>query len=163
MAVSVASPPEGKHYHFESIWLFSADKNTVWEALIDPANWPKWWSGLRASRVTNHHPAGPGSRIQLGWTAPMGYQLNFSLVLKTIDAPNRTTFTAAGDLDGQGSCEVTAHQSGTRVRIIWNVTTSKPWMNRFAILLKPLFSLNHFWLMRSGERGLRRYLSPKRV
>jgi hypothetical protein len=64
-----------------------------------------------------------------------------------------------GDLEGTAECELVESKGKTIITISWHVSTTKPWMNFFGPVLSPLFVLNHHAVMRSGERGLNRYLS----
>jgi len=43
----------------------------------------------------------------------------------------------------------------------WRVCVEKPWMQRLEFLLKPFFTVNHTYVMRRGEAGLRRELAQR--
>ncbi|GAC1603365.1 MAG: SRPBCC family protein [Candidatus Saccharimonadales bacterium] len=146
------------NYHFISCWHIAASLETVWGALIDPAAWPRWWPGLQASHHAESPAGGPGDRADFIWRAPSGYGLHLSTATTSLQEFRRLDFTASGDLAGTGSCTLTPGPSIT-VIIRWDVATTKPWMNRFAWLLRPVFALNHRQLMSAGEAGLSRHLS----
>jgi hypothetical protein len=64
------------------------------------------------------------------------------------------SFTASGDLVGDG--QWTFHQEGSHVSILlrWNVAIRKPLLRSVSSALKPLLALNHRWAMAVGQRRL---------
>jgi len=80
---------------------------------------------------------------------------------------------STGELEGEGRWRLSEEDGITTVRYEWDVSTTKPWMNLLAPLLKPAFAWNHDVVMRQGGDGLRKLLegplpvvksfSPERV
>lgn len=146
-------------YHFVSTWRLNAPIDQVWAALTNPTQWPKWWSGLKSINHTTDQANGIGTKSQLIWRAPFGYRLSFETTITEARPPALLAFTAVGDLVGQGRCQLTTPKPNlTIVTITWDVATTKPWMNRWAWFLRPIFTFNHRLLMSAGERGLARFL-----
>lgn len=150
-----------KVYHFVTVWHFTEPVAKVWPALIDPLKWPEWWSGLVASQPGIGVSNAPNAQTQLHWRAPLGYALSFELTVTESQESRYLEFTAAGDLQGSGSCTLVEAAGDTKVTIIWEVATTKAWMNHLSFLLGPIFRLNHSWLMAAGRQGLGRYLSKE--
>ena len=43
----------------------------------------------------------------------------------------------------------------------WNVSTSRAWMNAFAPIARPIFAVNHDYVMRNGGEGLAQLLGAR--
>ena len=43
----------------------------------------------------------------------------------------------------------------------WRVRAEQPLLRRLEFLLKPIFALNHNWVMRKGEEGMRREIARR--
>jgi hypothetical protein len=68
---------------------------------------------------------------------------------------------AQGELAGTGLWRLFEQDGGTPVTAVvyeWNVSTTKPWMNLFAPIARPVFEWNHDWVMRNGGEGIARLL-----
>ena len=139
--------------------------STVWQVLTaTPFSWEKWWPQLDDLRTLDVHDDYVGTRFSCVWRAPTGYKLR--CVFETLAAtyPSRMSFGATGDLIGTASWSYRQQQSGaTIVDIIWEVETTKWWMNLFAPLLKPVFTRSHDQVMASGEHGLNAYLAEQKI
>ncbi len=102
-----------------------------------------------------------GTTFSCRWRSPSGYYLNSDVTIGKLVALQQVTLHSAGDLQGTVTCHISEVSGVTCIAIDWQVETTKPWMNYLALLLKPFFIYNHHAVMRSGERGLQRYLSKK--
>ncbi len=65
----------------------------------------------------------------------------------------------AGDLQGWCAWQVTSEGTGTRAVFSQEVEVTSPMLRRAPFAIRPLLRGNHTHMMRSGERGLRGYLT----
>lgn len=125
----------------------------VFAALADIEGYPRWWPEIREVRPVDE------TRVDVHIRAALPYSLHVRLH-KQIEDPQagilRTRLT--GDLEGWSSWSVEALHTGCTLRFEEEVVTTKPIMNALTPVARPLFRLNHFLMMRHGERGLRRML-----
>jgi hypothetical protein len=68
---------------------------------------------------------------------------------------------ARGQLNGQGTWELSPDESSTRVRYTWKVSLAEPWMRRLKFVAGPIFRWNHNAVMRAGEIGLAQHLHAR--
>ena len=64
-----------------------------------------------------------------------------------------------GDLHGWCAWQLTSEGTGTRAVFSQEVEVTSPMLRRVPFAIRPLLRGNHSHMMRSGERGLRRYLA----
>lgn len=87
--------------------------------------------------------------------SPVGYRLRITVTIAEVEPGRLIAAVSDGDLAGSGSVRLAADEDGdeTIVRIRWSVATTRPWMNRTAPVLAPVFRLAHALVMRRGERA----------
>jgi hypothetical protein len=61
---------------------------------------------------------------------------------------------ASGELEGTGVWRLFGSPVGTVALYNWDVSTTRPWMNRLAFAGRPIFAYNHDYVMRQGAQGL---------
>lgn len=142
-------------------WHLPAGHERTWQVLADPAmTWPLWWPGMTALSVDPAHDGLVGSRTRLELRATRwSYALRFGLEVVAADPPTEAVLRVTGDLHGTGRVRVTGAGRGSIVRLDWDVTTERGWMNATAPLLGRSFVAAHDRAMSAGERGLARYLA----
>lgn len=143
-------------YTFRRFWRMPAPPDEVFEVLHDLDAWTDWWPEVRASRRRGDDAAEVTIRSFLP------YDLHMTLT-RRVDDPRRRLLEASitGDLEGFARFELRAAPYGTLMRYDQEVEVRKPLMRRLAVLARPLFIANHAAMMRSGERGLRAYVSRR--
>ncbi|HWB38689.1 MAG TPA: hypothetical protein VG604_00415 [Candidatus Saccharimonadales bacterium] len=151
-------PP--RRYHFQSEWNFAAKPARIWGIITrQPFNWDEWWPQLESISDVKATPTLLGSAFTCSWRAPLGYHLACRLTITGVDLRKQAILKVDGDLSGTAICTLRPGTDGTHVHLDWHVTTNKSWMNWLAPILKPLFIWGHHSVMRSGERGFKKYLS----
>ena len=77
--------------------------------------------------------------------------------------PHGFALEASGDFVGRGVW--TLEQRGEWVHVIydWRISAEKPLLRTFSFLFKPIFSANHRWAMRMGEKSLELELRRRRA
>lgn len=156
-------------YRFITEWQVDAPIDAVWEQLTHPDDWPGWWKGVE--KVEALEPAagsGPrddhvGERRRYTWKSRLPYRLVFDMELTRSERPHLYEGRASGELEGTGTWTLTERDGGTRVRYLWAVRTTQPWMNIPFPFLRQIFELNHDAVMRWGGQGLGRRLGVKLV
>jgi len=143
-------------YRFLTTWLLRAELDSVFEAIHDTEAWPLWWPGVR--RVTSFGGGdgdGVGRRFEIVWRSFLPYDLAFETKVTRVERPRAMEGTATGDLAGTGRWRLYEDLDGlVAVLYEWNVATTKRWMNLLGPLGRPVFRLNHDYVMRAGGRGL---------
>lgn len=147
------------HYAFVTRWQIKAPLASVWDAIYQSLEWPQWWKGVvSVETIEEGDKEGVGGVRAYRWQSKLPYQLSFQIRLVAIDKYRKLTGAASGELEGTGEWLFEEKNGITFVQYHWNVVTTKPWMNYFSFLLKPLFRYNHNVVMRWGAEGLARKL-----
>ena len=143
-----------------SDWRVGAPLARCWDVLADPAlTWPRWWPDLR-TRDVRPVDGFVGSSATLLFRTPLGYRLDVGLVVESAQPGRRVLVRASGDLDGHGDVVLTPLGADrTLISVVWDVRTTRAWMNATGPLLGPVFVASHAHVMRRGERGLAHHLA----
>ncbi|MFE3097344.1 SRPBCC family protein [Streptomyces sp. NPDC059248] len=140
-------------YRFHCVWDLDAPPGAVFTALARPADYPRWWPQVR--EVTELGEDRGAARF--GSVLP--YELAVTARALRRD-PEAGVLQVAlhGDLEGWARWTVAPRGTGTRAVYDQEVEILRPLMRRLAVPCRPLFRANHAVMMRSGRRGLGRYL-----
>ena len=151
---------DAHRYALTTQWVLDAPIGRVWDALVVPEDWPRWWRYLVAvTELQKGDAQGLGALRRYVWSSRLPYRLAFDMRTVAAARPVLIEGLAVGDLNGTGRWELRAVEPrATQVRYTWTVETDKEWMNLLAPLLSPLFAWNHDQVMRSGGEGLARHL-----
>jgi hypothetical protein len=141
-------------YQFQSTWHVPAPKSSVEPIIEDVVSWPSWWQGVESATLLEKTDSYEGSIAMLCYRAPLGYLLQLHITITQHVQGELLAFTSTGDLEGNGSWSFEEKDGNTMMVILWNVKTTKLWMNVAALFLKPLFVHGHHKVMSDGERGL---------
>lgn len=140
-------------YTFRTTWRVDASVRDAFTALADIEGYPRWWPEIKEVRPVEE------TRVDLRIRAALPYSLHVRLHKEIEDERTGTLRTSlSGDLEGWSSWSIEAFGTGCILRFEEKVVTTKPIMNALTPIARPLFRLNHFLMMRHGERGLRRVL-----
>lgn len=144
-------------YRFLTAWLLEAPIDRVWDVIRDAERWPEWWPGVES--VVELEPGDErkvGSLSRHRWRSRLPYAVEFDSRTTAVERPHRIEGIATGELAGRGHWRLFERDGVTAVLYQWDVSTTKPWMNRLAPLLRPAFRWNHDAVMRGGGEGLAR-------
>lgn len=151
-------------YTLVTRWTLRAPIEAVWDALITPRDWPRWWRYVaRVEELEKGDATGLGSLNRYTWTSRLPYRLSFATRTTLVEKPFRIEGEARGDLNGRGAWRLDRAGEATAVQYTWSVDTDKAWMNVLAPLLAPVFAWNHDQVMLEGGRGLARHLETTLV
>ncbi len=143
-------------YRFVTHWRVEGTCEQVYEILIEPEGYARWWGDcykrIEHLRDNDTHGVGGASRIVNKGFLP--YTLTWTSTLIKENPPHGFTIQASGELDGEGQWEL--KQDGDCVNIIfhWNVRLTKRWLQRLAIIVKPFLIVNHNYVMNLGQKHL---------
>ena len=147
--------PEVAHlYRFDCRWRLDVEPGQVYSVLADVPAYPSWWPQVLSGREIED---GVGEvRVR----SALPYELTLLLRRETED-PDRRVLRARidGDLVGWSEWEVGSADAGSLVHFREEVRLGRAGLARLPALVRPILTANHDYMMRSGERGLRRHLS----
>jgi hypothetical protein len=137
-------------------------RESAWEELQKPLEWPQWWRGVvRVSELDPGDAQRVGSRHRIVWRSRIPYALEFDFTVRGLDAPRTMAGDATGALEGTGVWRLFEQDGVTAVVYDWRVQTNERWMNALAPLARPLFAYNHDVVMGWGGEGLARRLGVR--
>jgi len=146
-------------YHYISTWQLQAPIEPVWAAISQLEQLPAWYPAVQeVQTLTPGDPDAVGSRVRYLIKGRLPMRLAFEATIARVDPPRELELQAEGDLAGTGRW-LLDHQGGvTTVRYLWDVQTTKPWMNLVAPIARPLFTWNSKGVMLQAGKGLARHL-----
>jgi hypothetical protein len=152
-------------YHFVTEWRVAGTIDEVKDVLGDAESLTRWWPAvyLELVPVAEADADGVGKTVDLHTKGWLPYTLRWTLTITEPMTDTGFALSAAGDLAGTGVW--TFRQDGPEVSIVydWRIQATKPLLRRLSWLLRPAFSANHEWAMRTGEESLRLELRRRRA
>lgn len=147
-------------YRFDSHWDVPGTVERAWDAVMRVEEWPRWWPAVEATEVLD--PGGAdrvGAVVRYVVRAPLGYRLAVRTRVAEVAPPTLVAVRVLGELDGTGRWTLAPRDHGVRIRQLWEVSTTKPWMRAVAPLARPAFRWSHDRAARRGGEGLAAWLS----
>jgi uncharacterized protein YndB with AHSA1/START domain len=146
-------------YRFLTTWCLDAPVERVWDAIYESERWPEWWKGvLESEKLEEGDPSGVGELGRYVWKSKLPYKLEFQMRTTRVERPHLLEGEADGELAGIGRWRLFEANGTTAVIYEWNVHTTRPWMNLLTPIARPIFALNHDYVMRNGGEGLAKLL-----
>ncbi|HYL26203.1 MAG TPA: SRPBCC family protein [Candidatus Nitrosotalea sp.] len=137
-------------------WRVKGTCAEVADLLEGAGDLPRWWPSvyLEAKVHESGQPNALGDKVELHTKGWLPYTLHWEFTVVEQRHPYGFTIEARGDFVGRGRW--TFEQDGEFVNVTydWNLHAEKPLLRRLTPLLRPIFSANHRWAMRMGERSL---------
>jgi uncharacterized protein YndB with AHSA1/START domain len=134
-------------------FTFSADPDTVWQAIARTDQYRTWWPWLRAF---------DGGALRAGdrWTCevrpPLPYPVRFVVVLDEVVAPSRVESRIDGDISGSAVLTLARHDAGTRLRLTSSLEPTNTLLRSLGVLARPLARFGHDWVIATGARQFAR-------
>jgi Polyketide cyclase / dehydrase and lipid transport len=143
-------------YHFITNWKVKGTCREVYNILSDSEALAKWWPAvyLDVKEIEKGDENSIGKKVKLytkGWL-PYTIQWDFEVV-ENIE-PRTFTIRAYGDFVGRGIWLLEKNGDGCNVSFDWKLEAEKPLLKKFSFIMKPIFSANHKWAMKKGEKSL---------
>ena len=149
-------------YRFLTTWLVEAERERVWDAIYESERWPEWWRGVvETERLAEGDENGVGQVGRYVWKSKLPYKLEFTLRTTRVERPRLLEGAASGELAGTGRWRFFEQNGITAVIYEWDVHTTRAWMNVLAPIGRPLFAVNHDYVMRNGGEGIAKLLGAK--
>jgi uncharacterized protein YndB with AHSA1/START domain len=146
-------------YRFLTTWLLEAPREPIWDAIYDSERWPEWWHGvIEADKIEEGDASGIGQYGRYIWKSKLPYKLEFFVRTTKVEKPYLLEGNAEGELAGVGRWRLFEQGGVTAVLYEWNVRTTRAWMNLLTPVARPIFAVNHDYVMRNGGRGLSKLL-----
>jgi len=146
-------------YRFLTTWLLEAPRERVWDAIYESERWPEWWHGvLEADKLEEGDESGVGQYGRYVWKSKLPYKLEFFVRTTKVEKPFLLEGNAEGELAGVGRWRLFEQGGITAALYEWNVHTTRAWMNVLTPIARPIFAVNHDYVMRNGGRGLAKLL-----
>jgi uncharacterized protein YndB with AHSA1/START domain len=146
-------------YRFLTTWLLEAPRERVWDAIYESERWPEWWHGvLEADKLEEGDADGVGQYGRYVWKSKLPYKLEFFVRTTKVDKPYLLEGNAEGELAGVGRWRLYEQGGVTAALYEWNVHTTRAWMNLLSPVARPIFAINHDYVMRNGGHGLAKLL-----
>jgi carbon monoxide dehydrogenase subunit G len=146
-------------YHYVSTWQLQAPIEQVWTVINDVERLPAWYPAVQAAQTLAAGDAdGVGRRVRLVLKGRLPMQLAFEATVARLDPPWELELHAEGELAGSGRWLLDQQGEITTVRYLWDVRTTRPWMNLVAPIARPLFTWNTKGVLLEAGRGLARLL-----
>ncbi|MCO6479986.1 MAG: SRPBCC family protein [Phaeodactylibacter sp.] len=145
-------------YHFITHWRLDATCEEAYRTLEDVESLARWWPSvyLDVRVLEKGRPGGVGKLVELYTKGWLPYTLRWKFRVAKTDFPNGFSLSAIGDFAGQGVWAFRPLGNGQCVaEYDWKVAAEKPLLKILTPLLRPLFSANHHWAMRMGEKSLK--------
>jgi hypothetical protein len=142
-------------YRFLTTWLLEAEREPIWDAIYDSERWPEWWKGvLEAEELEEGDETGVGRYGRYIWKSKLPYKLEFFVRTTKVKKPHLLEGDAKGELAGVGRWRLFEQDGATAVLYEWNVHTTRAWMNLLTPIARPIFAVNHDYVMRNGGVGI---------
>jgi uncharacterized protein YndB with AHSA1/START domain len=149
-------------YRFLTTWLVEAERERVWDAIYESERWPEWWRGVvETEHLAEGDESGVGQVGRYVWKSKLPYKLEFTLRTTRVERPRLLEGAASGELAGTGRWRFFEQNGITAVIYEWDVHTTRAWMNVLAPIGRPLFAVNHDYVMRNGGEGIAKRLGAR--
>ncbi|MGA8219210.1 MAG: SRPBCC family protein [Solirubrobacterales bacterium] len=146
-------------YRFLTTWLLESPLERVWDAIYESERWPEWWHGvLEADKLEEGDESGVGQYGRYVWKSRLPYRLEFFVRTTKVQKPYLLEGNAEGELTGIGRWRLFEQGGATAALYEWNVRTTRAWMNLLSPVARPIFAVNHDYVMRNGGHGLAKLL-----
>jgi hypothetical protein len=152
-------------YHFITTWRVRGTTQEVAAILRDADQLPRWWPSVylavRVIREGDEH--GVGGVVDLWTKGWLPYTLRWRFTTTRNDGAAGLALRAEGDFVGAGVWSLTQDGAHVEATYDWRIAAEKPLLKRLTWLLRPVFSANHRWAMRQGERSMELELARRRL
>ena len=143
-------------YHFITDWQIPGAINEVADILKDAESLPIWWPSvyLDVKVLEPGDESGVGKVVSLYTKGWLPYTLRWKFRVEESNYPHGFSLRAIGDFDGFGIWSLGQEGESVNVTYDWRVQADKPLLRALSFVFKPIFSANHRWAMKMGERSL---------
>ena len=135
-------------------WDFPVPPGELWNVLSRTQDYRTWFGWLRSMDASDGLAQGATARCVIG--PPVPYLLRVTIRVVAL-VPERTIDTEVeGDLRGPARLEIEEAEGGSRARLVWALSPSRPVLQVAARLARPLMQWGHDWCVDTGVAQFRR-------
>jgi hypothetical protein len=116
---------------------------------------------LEADKLEEGDATGVGQYGRYVWKSKLPYRLEFFVRTTKVEKPYLLEGNAEGELAGVGRWRLFERDGVTAALYEWNVRTTRAWMNLLSPIARPIFAVNHDYVMRNGGEGLAQLLGAR--
>jgi uncharacterized protein YndB with AHSA1/START domain len=162
-AVWEAGTRERFPYELVSHWRVPGPIDRIYDLLSDTEAAPRWWPQAyhRVREVAPGEDGGVGRVLDITTKGALPYELTWRLEVVETERPRLIRLRASGQLVGFGEWQIAEAGKDVTLAYTWRIRAEHPLLRRLEFLLKPIFALNHNWVMRKGEEGFKRELARR--
>ena len=152
-------------YHFVSRWRVQSTIQEVSEILSNALDLPRWWPAvyLDVQQLEPGDEQGLDQVFSLHTKGWLPYTLRWQFRVTENRWPHGFSLQAWGDFVGQGVWALAQAGDWVNITYDWRIKADKPLLRTLSFILKPIFSANHRWAMRQGEKSLRLEVARRRA
>ena len=154
-------PPSGVRatantYHFITQWRVRATLDEINQILGNATDLGRWWPSvyLEVKELAPGDARGIGRIIDLYTKGWLPYTLRWQFRVEESRHPFSFSLRAQGDFVGRGIWTFEPDGESVKITYDWKIEAEKPLLKHLSFIMKPIFSANHHWAMRMGERSL---------
>jgi len=149
------------HYRFVSSWMLETDLKTLWQ-LIDNFEQADCWQNCTFCKIKEGDSGnGVGDMYLSMFRANWIYRLSFITTVTRKYEPHLLELEASGELEGRGVWSFQEQGNNTEICFVWEVRTTKRWMNIGAPLFRRAFKRSHDRIMQGGVQDICRHLGVR--
>jgi uncharacterized protein YndB with AHSA1/START domain len=101
-------------------WSFGAPRTAVWQALMQPEQWPSWWRAVvSVERLADGDANGVDAVRRMTWRSALPYTLTFDMRVIRVEPMSLIEGLAEGELEGLGRWTLSGDGALTHVRYEW--------------------------------------------
>ena len=126
-----------------------ADRETVWAAMNQVEEFPRWWPWLRHF---DGMKLATGSAWECEVQPPLPYALRFTVLLDEVVPACSVKATLSGDLTGTARLELQEAEAGCQVRFNSALAPQHGVLRLVAAVAPPLARFGHDWVLDTGTR-----------
>jgi uncharacterized protein YndB with AHSA1/START domain len=146
-------------YHYVSTWQLRAPIDRVWAAISDLEQLPTWYPAVKEVQIlAPGDDQRVGARVRYVIKGRLPMRLAFEATIVRVDPPREAELRAEGELAGIGRWLLDQQGEVTTARYLWDVHTTRPWMNLASPFARPLFAWNSRGVALQAGKGLARHL-----
>lgn len=151
-------------YHFITQWRVQGTLKEVTDIIGDADSLVRWWPSvyLDVKTIKLGDERGLGKQVDLYTKGWLPYTLRWYFTVTDIRA-NGFTLEAHGDFEGRGIWTFTQDGAWVNITYDWKLSAEKSLLRYFSLLMKPIFSANHYWAMARGEESLKLELARRQA
>ncbi len=152
-------------YQFTTRWRVQGTVEEVADVLGNATDLVRWWPSvyLDVRQLEPGDERGIGRVIDLYTKGWLPYTLRWQFRVTQSRYPYGFVIEAWGDFVGRGVWTLAPDGEWVTVTYDWRIQAEKPLLRTLSFLMKPVFSANHHWAMRMGEKSLQLELARRRA